>query len=111
MGPVWRMPGAKPGVHTGNIFKGSQPADLPVQQAVKFELITNRGTWMLLGIEGAASTPCHRGRGDRVMQLSVNSVVVTDYCNLSPPLMPANGTQAAMQSRRDSYPVFPKQLK
>jgi hypothetical protein len=45
------------------------------------------------------------------MQLSVNAVVVTYYCNLSPPLMPANGPQAAMQSRRDSYPVFPKQLK
>jgi putative tryptophan/tyrosine transport system substrate-binding protein len=51
MGLVWRMLGAKPGVHTGNILKGSTPADLPVQQAVKFELITNRGTAMLLGIE------------------------------------------------------------
>jgi hypothetical protein len=46
-----------------------------------------------------------------MMQLSVNAVVVIDYCNLSSPLMPANETQAAMQSRRDSYPVFPKQLK
>jgi ABC transporter substrate binding protein len=73
MGLVWRMPGAKPGVHTGNILKGCKPADLPVQQAVKFELITNRGTSMLLGIE---MPPQLLAIADEVtMQLSVNAVV------------------------------------
>jgi putative ABC transport system substrate-binding protein len=39
------------GVYTGNILKGAKPADLPVQQAVKFEFVINRGTATLLGIE------------------------------------------------------------
>jgi putative ABC transport system substrate-binding protein len=39
------------GVYTGNILKGAKPAELPVQQAVKFEFVINRGTATLLGIE------------------------------------------------------------
>jgi putative ABC transport system substrate-binding protein len=39
------------GVYAGNILKGTKPAELPVQQAVKFELVINRGTATLLGIE------------------------------------------------------------
>ena len=32
------------GVYTGNILKGAKPAELPVQQAVKFDFVINRGT-------------------------------------------------------------------
>jgi putative ABC transport system substrate-binding protein len=39
------------GVYTGNILKGAKPAELPVQQAVKFNLVINIGTATLLGIE------------------------------------------------------------
>ena len=39
------------GVYTGNILKGAKPAELPVQQAVKFNFVINRGTATLLGIE------------------------------------------------------------
>jgi putative ABC transport system substrate-binding protein len=39
------------GVYTGNILKGAKPAELPVQQAVKFDFVINRGTATLLGIE------------------------------------------------------------
>jgi putative ABC transport system substrate-binding protein len=44
---TWRQVG----VYTGSILKGAKPAELPVQQAVKFELVINRGTATLLGIE------------------------------------------------------------
>jgi len=44
---TWRQVGA----YTGNILKGANPAELPVQQAVKFEFVINRGTAMLLGLD------------------------------------------------------------
>ena len=44
---VWRQVD----VYTGNILKGAKPAELPVQQAVKFDFVINRGTATLLGIE------------------------------------------------------------
>ena len=44
---TWRQVG----VYTGNILKGAKPAELPVQQAVKFDFVINQGTAMLLGIE------------------------------------------------------------
>jgi putative ABC transport system substrate-binding protein len=39
------------GAYTGNILKGAEPAELPVQQAVRFDLVINRGAATLLGIE------------------------------------------------------------
>jgi putative tryptophan/tyrosine transport system substrate-binding protein len=39
------------GVFTGRFLKGDKPADLPVQQAVKVELIVNLKTAQALGIE------------------------------------------------------------
>ena len=62
---AWRQVG----VYTGRILKGAKPADLPVVQSSKFELVINAETAGMLGLTVPENLLAARRRGDRIATL------------------------------------------
>ena len=89
-------PTGKMGVYTGRILKGDKPADLPVEQPTKFELVINLKTAKALGLDISADAARPRRRGDRIVEVLLR-LLTTGVGTLLPS---RSGVMSAADGRR-----------